>query len=48
MPLSALLLVIRFVQVGLRVWRGEQQMLIVSHEAEDDVAEAAKKLEEAA
>ena len=48
MPLSALLLVIRFVQVGLRVWRGEQQMLIVSHEAEDDVAEAAKKLEDAA
>lgn len=47
MPLSALLLVIRFAQVGLRVWRGEQQMLIVSHEAEDEVAEAAKKLEDA-
>lgn len=44
MPLSMLLLVIRFVQAGLRVWRGEQEMLIVSHEAEDDVAEAAAKL----
>ncbi|MEO9572906.1 MAG: TRAP transporter small permease [Tateyamaria sp.] len=46
MPVSALLLVYRFVQVGFRVWRGEQDMLIVSHEAEDDVAEAAAKLKE--
>ena len=46
MPLSALLLVIRFVQAGGRVWRGEQEMLIVSHEAEDDVAKAAAKLKE--
>lgn len=46
MPLSMALLVLRFVQVGLRVWRGEQDMLIVSHEAEDDVAEAAAKLKD--
>lgn len=45
LPLSMLLLVIRFVQAGVRVWRGDQDLLIVSHEAEDDVAEAAKKLE---
>lgn len=45
-PLSAFLLVVRFVQVGLRVWRGEQDMLIVSHEAEDEVAEAAAKLKD--
>jgi C4-dicarboxylate transporter DctQ subunit len=46
LPLSALLLVVRFVQAGLRVWRGEQEMLIVSHEAEDEVAEAAAKLKD--
>ena len=39
------LLVWRFVEVGLRVWRGEQDMLIVSHEAEEAVAEAAAKQE---
>lgn len=46
LPLSMALLVFRFAQVSLRVWRGEQDLLIVSHEAEDDVAEAAKKLKE--
>ena len=46
LPISMALLVFRFAQAGLRVWRGEQDMLIVSHEAEDDVAEAAKKLKE--
>lgn len=46
LPLSALLLVFRFIQVGLRVWRGEQDMIIVSHEAEEEVAEAAAKLKD--
>ncbi len=46
LPISMALLVYRFAQAGMRVWRGEQDMLIVSHEAEDDVAEAAKKLKE--
>ncbi len=46
LPLSALLLVIRFLQVGLRVWRGEQDLIIVSHEAEEEVAEAAAKLKD--
>jgi len=36
LPLSAALLVLRFAQVGLRVLRGEQELLIVSHEAEDE------------
>ena len=45
LPVSMALLVWRFVQVGLRVWRGEQDMLIVSHEAEEAVAEAAAKQE---
>lgn len=46
LPLSALLLVIRFLQVGRRVWRGEQDVIIVSHEAEEEVAEAAAKLKD--
>lgn len=46
MPLSMSLLVYRFIQAGMRVWKGEQELMIVSHEAEDDVAEAAAKLKE--
>ncbi len=46
MPLSMALLVFRFAQVAVKVWRGEQDLLIVSHEAEDDVAEAAAKLKD--
>ncbi len=46
MPLSMALLLFRFAQASIRVWRGEQNLLIVSHEAEDDVAEAAAKLKE--
>ncbi|GLQ36141.1 C4-dicarboxylate ABC transporter permease [Amylibacter marinus] len=46
MPLSMALLLFRFVQAGARVWRGEIDMMIVSHEAEDDVAEAGKALAE--
>ncbi len=46
MPISTALLVLRFAQAALRIWRGNQVMLIVSHEAEDDVAEAAAKLKE--
>lgn len=44
MPLSMTLLLYRFVQAGIRVYKGQQDMLIVSHEAEDDVAEAAETL----
>lgn len=47
MPLSMTLLLYRFVQASMRIWRGEQEMLIVSHEAEDDVAESAQKLKDA-
>lgn len=46
LPVSMALLVYRFVQAGIRVWSGQQDLLIVSHEAEDDVAEAAAKLKE--
>ncbi len=44
MPLSMALLVYRFVQVTIRVWKGEQDMLIVSHEAEEEVAAASEQL----
>lgn len=47
LPLSMALLVIRYVQAGLRVWRGDQEILIVSHEAEEDVAAAAQTLKDA-
>ena len=35
LPISTLLLAIRFVQVGLRVWRGRQELIIESHEVEE-------------
>lgn len=36
LPVSSLLLTIRFVQVGLRIWRGEQELIVESHEGGDD------------
>lgn len=35
LPISMLLLTIRFLQVGVRVWRGEQDLIIESHEVEE-------------
>lgn len=46
LPISMALLLVRFVYAGLRVWRNEQGMLIVSHEVEDEVAEAGAKMKE--
>ncbi|MEP3246551.1 MAG: TRAP transporter small permease [Sneathiella sp.] len=46
LPVSMLLLVFRFAQAGLRVWKGQAELLIVSHEAEEDVTKAANKLKE--
>ena len=43
LPISMALLLLRFIQATLRIARGEQEMLIVSHEAEDAVEEAAAK-----
>jgi len=39
LPLSMTLLTIRFFQAGIRVWRGEQELLIESHEAESEINE---------
>ena len=40
MPLSMALLLFRFIQAFIAVWKGKIDMLIVSHEAEDDVEAA--------
>jgi C4-dicarboxylate transporter DctQ subunit len=42
LPLSSLLLTIRFLQVGLRIWRGEQDLIIESHEGADLIADEAR------
>lgn len=41
LPISAALILYRIIQATIRVWRGEQESLIVSHEAEDAVEDAA-------
>jgi len=43
LPVGMALLTLRFLQAGLRVWRGEQLSIIASHEAEDMVEEAAAR-----
>ena len=37
LPISSLLLTIRFVQAGWRVWKDEQELIIESHEVGDSV-----------
>ena len=37
LPISMAVMLFRFIQATLRIWRGEAESLIVSHEAEDDV-----------
>lgn len=41
LPFGALLLFFRFIQATVRIWRGEAESLIVSHEAEDAVEDVA-------
>ena len=43
LPFGMALLTLRFLQAGWRVWTGEQDLIIASHEAEDMVAKAAAK-----
>ncbi|MFT4792134.1 MAG: C4-dicarboxylate transporter DctQ subunit [Paracoccaceae bacterium] len=42
LPLSMALLLFRFVQITLRIWRGEIDVMIASHEVEDQIEDAAK------
>ncbi|MEL6427311.1 MAG: TRAP transporter small permease [Pseudomonadota bacterium] len=44
LPVGMALLLYRFVEAFLRIWNGTQESLIVSHEAEDAVEEAAAKV----
>ncbi len=41
LPIGMALLLFRFVQAGVAVWNGRRDLIIVSHEAEDAVEEAA-------
>jgi C4-dicarboxylate transporter DctQ subunit len=41
LPIASALILVRIVQATIRIWRGEQDSLIVSHEAEDAVEEVA-------
>ena len=41
LPLASLMILIRVIQVTIRIVRGEQESLIISHEAEDAVEEVA-------
>ena len=43
LPISMLLLLLRFVQVAVRIWQGGHPTVIAGHEAEDLVEEAAAK-----
>lgn len=40
LPLSMALLLFRFVQAGIGIWRGRIDRMVASHEVEDEIAEA--------
>ncbi|MEQ9693558.1 TRAP transporter small permease [Shimia sp. SDUM112013] len=40
LPVSMLLLLFRFLQAALQIWRGETDRLVASHEVEDEIEEA--------
>ena len=46
LPLSMALLALRLLQAGWRVWTGKQDLIIVSHEAEEAVEEAGRTMRE--
>lgn len=46
LPLSMALLLFRFCQAAVAMWHGRIDMMIVSHEAEDDIEEAAKRIKD--
>lgn len=46
MPLSMALLLFRFVQAAVRLWRGEITNVIASHEAEEAVEDAAREMKD--
>ena len=46
LPFAMALLLFRFVMAGIAIWRGRMEGLIASHEVEDAVEDAAKKLKD--
>jgi C4-dicarboxylate transporter DctQ subunit len=44
LPLGMALLLFRYIEAAIKVWKGELDLIIVSHEAEDAVEEAAAKV----
>ena len=46
LPVGCALILFRILQVSVRIVRGQQNSLIVSHEAEDAVEEAARELKD--
>lgn len=44
LPISMALLLLRFGQAALRVWRGKQDRIVASHEAEDELEEVREQL----
>ena len=42
LPLSSALLLLRFVQAGIAIWRGRIDRIVASHEVEDDLADAGR------
>jgi len=45
MPISMLLLVIRFAQAAVGIWKGDVDRLVASHEVEDELEEARARAE---
>lgn len=45
LPFSMFLLLVRFIQAAVRLWRGEIDNIIATHEVEDELDEIAKKAE---
>jgi C4-dicarboxylate transporter DctQ subunit len=45
LPVSMLLMVYRFVQAGVSVWKGDLDRLVASHEVEDEIEEARARAE---
>ncbi len=46
LPFGMALLFLRFVQAGWRIWKGEQRMIIASHEADDLLEDIEEDIEE--
>lgn len=46
LPLSMALLLLRFIQAAVTVWKGEVDRIVASHEVEDEIAEVRERLGE--